>query len=100
MKRSLNFTGRKRIAQSDVVVAITGKDGNAAFDATLALAKYKFPDNARVYVEAYRQMDWMRFDFGSAASIRPPDDRRLTRFESAEGVLFRIRVVSPDGTPS
>ena len=70
------------------------------FDATLDLAKYKFPDNARVYVEAYRQMEWMRFDFGSVASVRPPADRQLSRFESPEGVLFRIRVVSPDGTPS
>lgn len=100
MKRSLNYTGRKRIALSDVAVVVTGKDGAAAFDAILDLAKYKFPANARVYVEAYRQMEWMRFDFGSAAGIHPPADRQLNRFESPEGVLFRIRVVSPDGTPS
>jgi hypothetical protein len=100
MKRSFNYTGRKRIALSDAVVAISGTGRNATFDVTLNLGKYKFPVHSKVFVEAYRQMDWMRFDFGLAGGVQAPIDRRLDRFDSVDGVLFRVRVVSPDGTPS
>jgi hypothetical protein len=100
VKRRFNYTGRKRIALSDVVVAVSGADRNATFDVTFNLGRYTFPADAKVFVEAYRQMDWMRFDFGQAISIRPPSARHLDRFDSPAGVRFRVRVVSPDGTPA
>jgi hypothetical protein len=97
MKRSLNYTGRRRIALSDVAITVAGSDASGSFTATLNLATYEFPASARVFVEAYRRMEWMRFDFGTAAQLVPPVNRRLSRFESLEGVLFRLRVVSPGG---
>ena len=36
----------------------------------------------------------MRFDFGTVGVLRPPLDRRLTEFDSVEGVLFRVKVIA------
>lgn len=96
--RHLNYTGRKRILEADArIVLHSAQDEVALFDATLDLAAYKFPDDARVYVEAYRQTRWMRFTFGAIAEIRIPEDRRLIEFDSPEAILFRVRVTSGDG---
>jgi hypothetical protein len=100
MKRSLNYTGRRRLPLTDVAITITSPQENPAFDATLNIAAHGFPETSRVFVEAYRRMEWMRFDFGTIGHLLPPPDRRLTRFESLNGVLFRVRVVSPEGSPS
>jgi hypothetical protein len=50
--------------------------------------------DARVFVEAYRRTNWMRFDFGTVAQVVAPPDLRLTTFDSHEGVLFRVRVTA------
>jgi hypothetical protein len=71
-----------------------------SFDAALDLSDYSLPTDAKVFVEAYRRMDWMRFDFGTVGAVFPPSDRRLLRFDASDGVLFRVRVVSPDGSPT
>lgn len=93
--RRLNFTGRKRIRQLDAQIALhPGEDGVYRFHADLRLDGYDLPDDARVFVEAYRQTSWMRFRFGTVGDIRPRDEPRLTEFGSSEGVLFRVRVTS------
>lgn len=92
--RTLNYTNRQRIRREDAPITIREeKDGNF-FDAVLRLAEYKLPGDARVFVEAYRQTQYMRFDFGQTGAMRIPDDRRLRDFDSAEGVLFRVKVVT------
>lgn len=92
--RTLNYTNRKRIRREDARIAIREEKSGACFDASLRLADYKLPGDAHVFVEAYRQTQYMRFDFGQAGAIRIPDDRRLSDFDSAEGVLFRVKVVA------
>ena len=66
------------------------------FDATLDLTDYDLPNDARVFVEAYRQTSFMRFPHGTVAAPHPPPDsaRRLTEFASREGLLFRVKVTS------
>lgn len=100
MLRRLNYTRRKRLAASDALVTIAPAGPPYSFNAALNLTSYSLPETAKVFVEAYRRMDWMRFDFGTVGSIVPAADRRLVRFEAWEGVLFRVRVVSPDGSPT
>jgi hypothetical protein len=94
MIRRFNYTGRKRIFHQHAQIFIRTDDGSASFDANINLNDYALPSDAKVYVEAYRQTSWMRFDFGTVAALVPPVDRCLARFESFEDILFRVRVVS------
>lgn len=95
--RSLNYTGRKRITKEEVAISLREEpDGRIIFDADIRLRKGRnFPDDARIYVEAYRgsSATWMRFPFGTVGALVSPDTR-LTDFDSADGILFRVRVTS------
>jgi YD repeat-containing protein len=92
--RTINYTGRKHLRHEDARITLReDKDGHA-FDASLHLEKYDLPDGSRVYVEAYRQTRYMRFDFGRIGAIHDPDDRHLTDLDSIDGVLFRVKVVT------
>lgn len=94
--RRLNYTGRKRLLQSDLRFAIRHAEQEIpTFRADLKLRHQKLPADAQVFVEAYRQTSWMRFRFGTVSDLRPIDDLKLTEFDSAEGILFRVRVTSP-----
>lgn len=96
--RRFNYTGRKRIRLEDVAIAVYEcGDGASRFDADPSLERYELPEDAQVFVEAYRQTTSMRFDFGTVGALQPPGDRTLTEFDSADGVLFRVRVVSMSG---
>lgn len=96
MIRRFNYTGRKRILREDVPISLTGSKPIWGFDIDLTgITSYEFPPNARIYVEAYEQASYMRFDFGSVEKITPvsKDARVLTEFEGSDGVRFRIKVV-------
>lgn len=98
MIRRYNYTGRKAIDRADATMRI--EDGPLRFHAALALGHYSLPADAKVFVEAYRQTNWMRFDFGTVGAMKPPGDLRLSEFDTREGILFRVRVtatVSPEG---
>jgi hypothetical protein len=56
------------------------------------------PDDALVFVEAYRQTSWMRFDFGTAGAVMAPKDCSLTEFDSQEDILFRVKVTQANDT--
>jgi len=98
MIRRLNYTGRRRIRREDVGIQIRASgDGALSLDATVSLAGYRLPEDARVFIEAYRQTIWQRFDFGTVGAVRPPPDRGLGAFGSGDGVLFRVKVVEARG---
>lgn len=92
----VNFTGRRRIAQSDVTITIAGLGGVEEFSADLQLADYGLPASARVIVEASRQLELLRFDFGTVGHLQPPENRRLSLFGTADGVRFRVKVVATE----
>lgn len=94
MIRRLNYTGRVKIHLSSVRLALVDIEGSLGFDAHLDLDEYELAHDAKVFVEAYRQTTWMRFAFGTVGALQIPDplDRRLTEFDTAEGVLFRVKV--------
>lgn len=72
-----------------------GSDGSEAW-----LGEYGLPTDAKVFVEAYRQTNWMRFDFGTIGTVQPPGNLELPDFDTREGVLFRVRVTAtanPEG---
>lgn len=95
MQRRFNYTGRKRINRKDVRISLTSEESEISFDANLdSLRKYDLPKDASVFVEAYRQTNWMRFHFGNVGSISPPHDRTLGIFDSPEGIHFRVKVTA------
>jgi hypothetical protein len=96
--RRYNYTGRKAINRSDASMRI--EDNPLRFHATLTLGHYGLPADSKVFIEAYRQTNWMRFDFGTVGAVTTPGDLRLTEFDTREGILFRMRVTataSPEG---
>lgn len=92
--RTLNYTNRQRIRREDARITLREDKGGSVFDTGLSLAGYDLPGEARIFVEAYRQTQYMRFDFGQVGAIRIPGDRILRDFDSTEGVLFRVKVVT------
>lgn len=97
MKRTFNYTGRRKIGRADAGFTVHQRERAWAFDAELRLATYRFPHNAEVWVEAHRQNLWMQWSWGTISALRVPPDRRLTEFDVPDGVLFRVRVVQPPG---
>jgi hypothetical protein len=92
--RTLNYTNRLRILREDARITIREEKGGTCFDASLRLIDYKLPGDARVFVEAYRQTQYMRFYFGPVGAMHRPDDRRLSDFDFPEGIKFRVKVVT------
>src|SRR5688572_6879666 len=98
MIRRLNYTGRIKIHRADVLLATRELDGVLVFDADLRLQDYELPADALVFIEAYRQTKWMRFGFGTVATLQPPppEQRQLTEFESPEGIRFRVKITQAE----
>ena len=86
--------------REDVEVSVFhDSDGTLQFDAALNLVDYDLPPAAMVYLEAYRQSTFMRFDFGTVQAPNSPagTSRNLSEFTSKDGLLFRAKVISPSG---
>jgi hypothetical protein len=97
MIRRFNYTDRLRIRRADVRIVLREEEGQLKFDADLhALAEYDLPPESLVFVEAYRQTNWMRFNFGQVGAISPDKNRTLHLFDSPEGLKFRLKV-TPSG---
>lgn len=96
--RRYNFTGRLPIKHTDAAVTIHSSGSAFWFSADIALGDYGLPDDARVFVDAYRQTKRVRFEFGTVKHFRQPpeDERRLDgEFPSPDVVLFRVNAVDP-----
>jgi hypothetical protein len=92
--RRLNFTGRRRIARSQVLVRlIPGARGIWSFDAKFALDEFAFPPESSVFVEAYNATSYMRFNFGTIGHPVTPDERDLTEITESPLPKFRLKVV-------
>lgn len=101
MIRRLNYTGRVKIRRDDVAVQIQELDGQPTVTASTKLGEYAFPDEAMLFLEAYRQTTWMRFPFGTVGNPATPDTAReiLSEFDGVEGILFRLKVTQPGERP-
>ena len=99
MIRKFNYTGRKKIKRTSVSIDILRNgDGRRVFDCNLQISDMQLPENAHVYIEAYRRTAYQRFDFGTIAKPKVPADRRLSHFSDAAIPLFRVKVVDRTGT--
>ena len=70
--RRINSTGRKKIVRGDARISVRpDPDGVLTFNAMINLADYDLPNDAHVFVEAYRQTTFMRFRHGTVAAPAP-----------------------------
>ena len=93
----INFTGRKRINQTDTEIRLlTDGNNSLGFWADINLENYSLPANAKVYVEAHRETTWMRFSFGTVSDISTGNINKLSEFNADEGIRFRVKVISCD----
>jgi len=97
MRRRFNYTGRKRIKQTDIVITIT-KDVNELhkFYADLNLEQYNLPPDAKVWVEAYDRNAIMRFPFGKVQSPIAELSTTLDAFIGSDSYYFRIKVIDSE----
>lgn len=94
MIRRLNYTGRRTISRSRVTVRLVpARDELTAFTVDYDLDGFRFPGDARVYVEAYNADSYMRFSFGTVARTKVPRDTRLTEVTPRPLPKFRLKVV-------
>lgn len=92
--RRLNYTERRRITREQARITLHDTPDGMSFDAALNFAGKRFPDDARVFIEAYHRTASMRFDFGRAMQPEPPVSRLLTEFTDPSAILFRVKVTA------
>lgn len=98
MRRRLNFTERKKIPRSCVLIEIKGESSkNPEFEALVDLEGLGFPSEARVFLEAHHGSSYRRFEFGKVSSIDNPANTSLSEMGYLRDLLFRIKVVDDSG---
>ncbi len=97
MIRRLNYTGRKKIPTECIRFRITDQVP-PCFDADLRLDDMDFPAEARVFVDVSQgaSTTTRRFDFGTLALLRPPQERSLAGFDPTS-LQFEVKVVESVG---
>jgi hypothetical protein len=91
--RRLNYTGRKSIRRSQVTVRLRQIEAGYDFAVEFDPGAFRFPPEARIYVEAYNAASYMRFDFGTVGEFKTPRDTRLTEVMRRPLPRFRLKVV-------
>ena len=98
MKRRLNYTERKRIAQERISIELIRENGGVkCFDASINLDGMTLSDDASVYVEAYHQHELLRYPFGKAGNPSPMVGTDLSELAYHEDLKFRVLVVDESG---
>lgn len=92
--KRIKFLHRYKILQSDIEIKLEVLGPTKRFSAKLNLAKYKFPPEARIIVDAKQLLERIRFDFGTVALPHPPTSIDISRLRG-ERVTFDILVVDP-----
>lgn len=99
MKRSFNYTDRKKILREDFVIEwIDGKEEEpASFKAELDFSRMEnLREDAEIWVEARSGPLVARYFFGTVFKPMAPADTTLSVFPRGLKPQFRIKVVDPD----
>lgn len=92
--RRINYTGRKRINKSDVLIEIKKmEEKGLPFEAAIDLSKIDLPENAPVFLEAYKETKFERFDFGTVKETGTTEETILKSFKEDESINFTVKVV-------
>lgn len=96
---TVNQTGRVRIQRSDYDLKVGWpSDGGCAFLETVSVnVPESFNANSRIFVDVNEKRNFMRFDCGTKASPKLPDERELTEI-GRNGFTAQIRIVDAGGS--
>jgi len=97
MLRTFNYTKRKKIHKEYVSLTLDKVNENTYFNATLKTDNLDIQPDAKVFIEAYYGPTYYRFDFGSIAEIKQPEDTSITELTKiSDRVYFRLKVVDEE----
>lgn len=96
--RNFNYTGRMLIPQECIDARISKMgDGPPAleveFDWDLSPKLESISKNASVFVDAFKDMSFMRFDYGTFGDYCLPEDVLLSELDSWSSADFVVRIV-------
>jgi hypothetical protein len=98
VKRTFNYTGRKKILQEKVAIKLNRRNNSIeSFTATIDLEGMDLPPNANVYIEVYHSTDYMRYHFGTVGNLIHPQDTKLEHLAYTENLMFRVLLVDVSG---
>lgn len=95
MKRTINYTGRKKLTLDQAVIRLTDSPGQIrSFSAEFPeINQLGLPPDSKVYVEPYAKSSLMRFDFGTVSDVKAPTDTTLRDIDAGASVLFDVKIV-------
>lgn len=94
MQRTINHTGRRKLARSEVGIKLIEQPRNPpSFEAEFSLNATNLPADAAIYLEAYSGNTLQRFEYGTVGDITEPADRTLEKIDLTASLLFRVRIV-------
>ena len=93
MIRKFNYTGRKKINKSNILITLSENGRFKKFDAEVNLDYLNLPGNASVYVEPYYHFSFMRFHCGTVEKFATPNETLITEIPFSDIIYFRIKVV-------
>ncbi len=98
MQKTINYTGRRKILHSELQIKLVEHgDAVSEFDVDFSLKRENLPDDATIYIEAYKNNTSQRFNFGTVGQITKPENRILDQIDLSAPILFRIRIVDESG---
>ena len=93
MIRRLNYTGRIKIPRNRVDISLSKDNEGKYFKAKINLEGLNFPAEAKIFIEPNYKGVYQRFDFGTVANLKEPDNTRLNELPETELAYFDISVV-------
>jgi hypothetical protein len=90
--KRIKFLHREKIMQSDIEIRLEVLGPAKRFSAKLNLAEYKFPAEAKVYVDAKQLLERIRFDYGTIGRLNSTASFDISRLKG-ERVTFDVLVV-------
>lgn len=98
MKRRVNYTGRQRIPRENIEINLVRDDDIIrSFDAIISFDDFDFPDDAKVYIDAYHRTEFLRFNFGTVDDRENPRSTALSSLAYGANLKFRLLVVDESG---
>ncbi|MDF1818642.1 MAG: hypothetical protein P1U54_08390 [Immundisolibacteraceae bacterium] len=96
MRRRFNYTGRQKILQKHVAIAIQQEDdGVEKFSADIEFEKYQLPDDGKVWIEVYDRNQLERYPFGTISNPFK-SSYLLESFLGNDSYYLRIKVVDSE----
>ena len=94
MIRRFNYTGRQKLPRENINLRLNRSGSAMTFDVELtSFDNLGLPGSAQVFIEAYHQASYMRFDFGTIAQPQIPPDRPTYGFYDGSPVNFRVKII-------